>query len=210
MREPTTSPSKRERLSARIFHRRALLLALLVHLFVFVAAPTYSIRVKAPSPPTITVMPFLPTPDMPPEKKPIPRPPMIVEVADDEELVDNEFDIQPTDLEYWDDKRVEEPAQMLPPPNTVIPHDTPPAIIRPPSPKYPEIARMAGLEGRVFARLFVGKDGRVKQVVIMPGNEIFHDEVRKAAFDLHFSPAMMGDRKVGVWVSVPFDFSLED
>ena len=47
------------------------------------------------------------------------------------------------------------------------------------NPIYPEIARKAGLTGKVFLKFLVDKSGRVSNVTVLKGQEIF----RQAAID---------------------------
>lgn len=74
---------------------------------------------------------------------------------------------------------------------------------------YPEIAQRAGIEGKVVAKLLVGKDGRVLRVTKISGPEVFHDEVEEKVKLLVFTPAMIKNEFVNCTVSVPFDFKLK-
>jgi protein TonB len=78
-----------------------------------------------------------------------------------------------------------------------------------PKPKYPEIAQKAGIEGRVFVKVLVGKDGKVEQIGEISGPEVFHEVARAAALQWTFSPAIQNDKPVRVWVSLPFVFKLK-
>ena len=77
------------------------------------------------------------------------------------------------------------------------------------APPYPELARQANLEGRVYARVLVDTAGRVRRVSSLEGHRAFHDAVRRACLQWRFHPAIQNDRPVRVWVTVPFVFELE-
>ncbi|MBK34398.1 MAG: hypothetical protein CME26_02570 [Gemmatimonadetes bacterium] len=76
-------------------------------------------------------------------------------------------------------------------------------------PKYPEIARKAGLQGKVFVRFHVGKDGRVHEVQILKGEAIFQQAAIDAVMKFRFSPAMQNDKAVSVWMSQVIRFDLQ-
>jgi len=74
--------------------------------------------------------------------------------------------------------------------------------------RYPEIAREAGMEGRVTVKVLVGPDGNVIKVGSVSGPDVFHDEVRDKANNLKFTPGLQNGKPVKVWVTVPFNFKL--
>lgn len=77
------------------------------------------------------------------------------------------------------------------------------------APEYPETARRAGIEGRVFVTALVGKDGRVEAAEILQGPEELHEAAIAAAMQTIFTPAKMNDMPVKCWVQLPFTFELE-
>ena len=86
--------------------------------------------------------------------------------------------------------------------------EEPPVVVKKVEPEYPRIAMGAGVEGKVFVLVLVGKDGKVEKIGQLTGPEVFHDAVREAAAQWVFSPAIQNDRAVRVWVSLPFNFQL--
>jgi len=67
----------------------------------------------------------------------------------------------------------------------------------------------ANLEGNVFVKVWVDKEGKVrKAVIIKSDNEIFNDAAQRAAEQYVFTPAVMQKGPVSVWVSIPFRFRL--
>ncbi len=76
--------------------------------------------------------------------------------------------------------------------------------------KYPEVARRAGLEGRVVVRVLVGKDGKPRKCVIeQSDNEIFNQAAIDAIMQSVFTPAIQNGEPIAVWVSIPIDFKLK-
>lgn len=92
-----------------------------------------------------------------------------------------------------------------------VPVEKLPMPIRQVSPVYPEIARRAGVEATVHAKILVDKEGNArKAVIIKSDSEIFNDVVIEAALQWKFTPAIMNNGPVAVWVSIPFRFRLSD
>lgn len=75
---------------------------------------------------------------------------------------------------------------------------------------YPQLARDAGIEGRVTVKVLVGPEGNVIKIGTITGPDVFYDEVRSKADDLQFTPGLQNGKPVKVWVSVPFNFRLKN
>lgn len=75
---------------------------------------------------------------------------------------------------------------------------------------YPEIAREAGIEGKVVIRAFIDKNGNVQECEVDQGipNTGLNEAAINAIKRTKFKPAMQRDRKVGVWISIPVFFRL--
>lgn len=94
-------------------------------------------------------------------------------------------------------------------PPDFVPVEQQPVPIKQVNPDYPEIARRAGVEGTVWVKILVDKEGKAKKAVIMKSdNEIFNENAIKAALGWVFTPAMMNNGPVAVWAAVPFRFKL--
>ncbi|MFH1049693.1 MAG: energy transducer TonB [bacterium] len=75
--------------------------------------------------------------------------------------------------------------------------------------QYPEIARRAGIEGKVLIRVLVEKDGKPKRHrVEYSDNEQLNDAAVKAVMASVFTPAIQNDRPVVCWVTIPVTFRL--
>ncbi|MEO0203019.1 MAG: energy transducer TonB [candidate division WOR-3 bacterium] len=85
-----------------------------------------------------------------------------------------------------------------------------PEPIRTVLPEYPEVARKAGLEGRVTIAVIVDENGDVIHAeVVNSTNKVFEESALKAAYQYKFKPGMMKDKKVKVRVIIPFAFKLQ-
>jgi protein TonB len=77
------------------------------------------------------------------------------------------------------------------------------------TPKYPELARKAGIEGMVYVLAIVGPDGKVRSATVAKSdNPIFNDAAVEAVLQFEFSPAIQQDKPVACKVIVPVRFTL--
>lgn len=76
--------------------------------------------------------------------------------------------------------------------------------------KYPDLAKRAGIEGRVVLRVLVDKDGAVRKLFIEDSeNELLN----AAAIDAvkaygRFKPAIQNQEPIMCWISIPIQFRL--
>ncbi|RMF57678.1 MAG: energy transducer TonB [Bacteroidetes bacterium] len=150
---------------------------------------------------------------------PPPRPPVPVEVPDDEVLEDDDLDLDAT-------LDIDEPLTDLPPP-------PPPAEEEEPEPeifviveempeligglasiqskiRYPEIAKKAGVEGRVIVQFVVDEQGRVVDPVVVRGIGAGCDEEAiRAVKQAKFKPGKQRGKPVKVKMSLPITFKLK-
>jgi len=79
-----------------------------------------------------------------------------------------------------------------------------------PQPPYPEVARLAGIEGQVVVEALVDVDGKIIDVRVLKssGNQALDEAAVRAARDARFTPAKQRDMLVRVWISIPFQFKL--
>ncbi|MFT5233986.1 MAG: protein TonB [Candidatus Krumholzibacteriia bacterium] len=84
-----------------------------------------------------------------------------------------------------------------------------PILISQPKPYYPEVARMAQVEGLVIVKVLVDIDGSVKAAQIVKGAHILlNNAALKAARKCVFKPGQQRSLKVPTWVAVPYNFKL--
>jgi TonB family protein len=86
-----------------------------------------------------------------------------------------------------------------------------PVLVHQVVPTYPEMARMAGIEGLVQVSVVVDTIGNVAKAEVLKssGNVQLDEAALAAAREFRFSPGFQRDRPVPVLMSVPFRFSLE-
>jgi TonB family protein len=102
--------------------------------------------------------------------------------------------------------QITEPENDVPPPDFVD-YDTPPRAVRAVIPVYPDSARQAGLDGDVWVKLWIDKQGKVRKAVVQHSTTgIFNQPCLDAAVQWLFRPAMKNGRPVDVWFSIPFEF----
>ena len=144
--------------------------------------------------------------------KPLPPParPSIPIESEDEDLADD-LTIEETDLDNFD-------AWDAPPPPPsgpqfkFIPYDDPPRPITPIKPVYPDIAQEAGIEGQVLIQCFIDKTGRVKETIVIKGvpNTGLNESAVAALRKTRFRPARQRENPVGVWITIPINFKLQN
>jgi periplasmic protein TonB len=94
-------------------------------------------------------------------------------------------------------------------PADFVPVEKAPVPVKQVQPEYPEIARRASVEGTVWVKILVDKEGKAKKALVVKSDaEIFNEPAVKAALQWVFTPAMMNNGPVAVWASVPFHFKL--
>ncbi len=74
---------------------------------------------------------------------------------------------------------------------------------------YPDIAKKAGIEGKVLVKALIDESGNVTKVAIISGEEIFRDAAVTALQQVKFKPAINGNRAVKVWITYPVIFRLK-
>jgi len=149
-------------------------------------------------------------------KRPPPPPRPAVPIETESADVPDDVTIESTDLDF-DEAPLDLPPP--PPPGSGLEEEEEeiveffaveqtPVPIRTPAPKYPEVARKAGLEGTVFVQFVVGKDGRVKEASVIKGPAIFQEPALEAVFKFVFKPAIQNDKPVSVRMTQPIRFRL--
>jgi periplasmic protein TonB len=144
------------------------------------------------------------------ETPPPPARPSIPVESEDDDLADD-LTIEETDLDNFD-------AWDAPPPPPsgpqvkFIPYDKAPVPLMPIRPKYPDIAQEAGIEGQVLVQCFIDKKGKVTETIILKGipNTGLNESAVEALRKTRFRPAKQRETKVGVWITIPINFTLQN
>jgi protein TonB len=75
--------------------------------------------------------------------------------------------------------------------------------------EYPEVAKRAGLEGKVIVSALIDKDGHVIKVEVDKSDyPVFEEAAKKAMMKAKFTPARQNGEPVKLWYTVPIVFKL--
>ncbi len=102
--------------------------------------------------------------------------------------------------------------EEMPDINAFIPVEKEPQVVRRVKPEYPEIARRAGIEGVVWVKILVDKEGKPRKAVVIKSEagDVLNEAAVKAAMEFLFTPALMNQGPVSCWVVIPFRFQLKE
>ncbi len=157
--------------------------------------------------------------DIPPTeqfKRPPPPPKPSIPVPTENEDIPEDLTIEATDLDLSDIPPPPPPPEEDDGMNIFVPFDERPspiggfpAIQR--ALKYPEIARNAGIEGRVIIQVQVSEKGRVLNTRIIKslGHSGCDEAAVNAIKNVKWKPALQRDKPVKVWVAIPVIFRLK-
>jgi protein TonB len=157
--------------------------------------------------PVVEFVPMEPAPDVPLPPKPIGRAISRVPLpSDDPEAatIDPNTDFK----ELKPDVTVTSLPDEIP----FIKVEQKPRLVRPVQPGYPEMARAAGIEGKVVVSVVVDTLGNVSkaEVYASSGNTLLDQAAVDAAYKCGFLPGFQRDRPVTVRnVMLPFNFRLQ-
>ena len=74
---------------------------------------------------------------------------------------------------------------------------------------YPDLAKRAGIEGKVNIRVLVGKNGVPKKHIIESSDsDLLNDAAVRAVMSSVFTPAIQNNQPIDCWVSIPIVFRL--
>src|SRR5512147_600828 len=94
------------------------------------------------------------------------------------------------------------------PPDSVF-VDVMPGVKKRANPVYPELAAKAGIEGEVWVKLWVDREGKPRDITILKSDrEILNQSSIDAARGFEFTPATVGGKPVSVWITIPFKYRL--
>ena len=120
-------------------------------------------------------------------------------------------------VSFSDGKKIHEfftlqKVQQGPPPDFVQVEKQPQPIAgNAPAPVYPAESRLNIIEGTVWIKIWVDKEGNARQAAVIKSDaEIFNQPGIDAAMKWKFTPAILNGKPVDVWVSIPFKFKLSE
>jgi len=76
-------------------------------------------------------------------------------------------------------------------------------------PKYPDVARHAGIQGAVRLRAIIAKDGSVQDVKVISGPYLLAQAAAEAVRQWRYEPTLMDDKPVSVVTTVTVEFKLQ-
>lgn len=142
------------------------------------------------------------------QRPPPPARPSIPIESEDEDIPDD-LTIEETEVDF------SETLENLPPPEEdepIVPFfalSEKPEVVRQAKPDYPELARKAGIEGRVTVKVLINTKGDVEKVEVVKGHPMLDDAAVESAKQWKFKPGKQRDRTVKVWMNIPIDFKLK-
>lgn len=142
------------------------------------------------------------------QKPPPPSRPSIPVESEDEDLLDD-VTIEETEIDLG------EVFEAPPPPPEedevfeFFAVSEKPVLKHKETPTYPDLARRAGIEGRVTVMVTISETGDVLDAKILKSVPMLDEAALAAAKKCKFKPAKQRDRFVKVKMSIPFDFRLK-
>lgn len=106
-----------------------------------------------------------------------------------------------------DDSAAVGPGGGTPTPAATAPASNPVRISIDPL-RYPGLARSAEVEGTVLVRVLVGKNGKVKDVIVVEGEQMLREAAIACAKTSVWRPAQIDHQPIEVWVLMPLTFKL--
>jgi TonB family protein len=106
------------------------------------------------------------------------------------------------------DKVVDE---LLPAPTDFVPYEEAPVWISYVHPQYPELAQRANIQGKVWVKALVDKEGKVRDAIISKesgANAGFEEAALEAARQMVWKPAISNGQPIAVWVTYSVEFKL--
>ncbi len=136
-----------------------------------------------------------------------------VDVMNQEELADlapvNPMENMGGDIDVDVDKVV---SELLPSPDEFVPFEEAPVQVVSVTPKYPDLAQRANIEGTVWVKALVDKEGKVRDVLIVKdsgANAGFEEAAIDAAKQTVWKPAISNGQPIAVWVTYKVEFKLK-
>jgi protein TonB len=187
-----------------------MVISLILMIFTFYSFQNFESGVTLPDNPDITIETIEIPQTQQLQKPPPPSRPSIPVESDDED-VEDDATIEETEV------TLDEVNDLPPPPP---PEDDEvyeffavsekPVITHKQTPKYPELAKKAGIQGTVVINVTVSKTGRVEDARVFKSIPMLDDAALAAAKKCVFKPAKQRDKFVKVKLNIPFNFQLRN
>ena len=118
------------------------------------------------------------------------------------------------DLDDMGDKDIviENLDELMPSPDEFVAYEEAPEKVEEARLEYPEMARRASIEGVVWLKALVDKEGKVRDVIVVKesgANAGFEDAAVQQAQNTTWKPAISNGQPVAVWVTYKVVFRLK-
>ncbi len=183
------------------------IIAILFVTVLFYSFQRYEGTFQLPDQPKLVIETIEIPPTQQMQKPPPPARPQIPVESEDEDLLDD-VTIEETEINF------EEIIEAPPPPPEeeevfeFYAVSEKPEIIHKETPKYPDLARRAGIEGRVTVEVTISEKGDVITARVVKSIPMLDEAALDAAKKCTFKPAKQRDKFVKVKMFIPFDFRL--
>ncbi len=94
-----------------------------------------------------------------------------------------------------------------------VPCEIMPSFVKQKKPRYPDVARRAGIEGRVIVSVLISENGRPMKAQVVkriPSDQtVFDKSAIECVMNSSYSPGIQNGTPVKVWLTVPIRFELQ-
>lgn len=188
--------------------RNAFYATLVVHFLMFYFTPTFKFKPYVLREEYFEAIDLPEQFELPPPPKEVLAPVVPIEAAEGEEA-DEDAEIAPTTFE-----RIEDVPPPPPPPSEQAAEfyafDEAPVLIKFVNPKYPDLARQAGIEGVVLLNVLVSEEGKVLSASVLQSDvtPAMEKAAIEAAKQFLFKPAKQRTVPVKARMAIPIRFKL--
>lgn len=184
-------------------------IGLLIVTVLFYSFQRYEGEVALPDQPKLIIESIEIPPTQQLQKPPPPSRPSIPVESEDDDLLDD-VTIEETEIDLGDVFEAPPPPPEEDEVFEFFAVSDKPVLRHKETPKYPDLARRAGIEGKVMVTVTISKKGDVIDAKILKSIPMLDEAAINAAKKCKFKPAKQRDKFVRVKMAIPFDFRLRN
>ncbi len=184
-------------------------IGLLIITVLFYSFQRYEGEVALPDQPKLIIESIEIPPTQQLQKPPPPSRPSIPVESEDDDLLDD-VTIEETEIDLGDVFEAPPPPPEEDEVFEFFAVSDKPVLRHKETPKYPDLARRAGIEGKVMVTVTISKKGDVIDAKILKSIPMLDEAAINAAKKCKFKPAKQRDKFVRVKMAIPFDFRLRN
>jgi protein TonB len=83
-------------------------------------------------------------------------------------------------------------------------------LIYQPKPEYPQLARMARIEGAVELEAVIGKDGTIEELKVLKGHPLLVNAALEAVRQWRYQPTLLNGEPIEVVTEIKVNFKLAE